>query len=166
MSLRKAAFNMRSALGVLLAVAILTHAACGANQPQVNLGLTSFRDGVPLAPSGFIYQIYTDEYAIDRLKVGESQSASIPGKGRITANVVPQIHQFIYKSPLEIFGFHPGIEAVLPFVLEANMNPSGISSSGRRPYGSQTGFGDLVTGPFLQSEVMTLNGEAFFQPSA
>jgi hypothetical protein len=162
MSLRKSSFNRRFALGVLFAVAVLAHAAYGANQPQVNLGLTSFRDGVPLAPSGFIYQIYTDEYAIDRLKVGESQSASIPGKGKITANVVPQIHQFIYKSPLEIFGFHPGIEAVLPFVLEANVNPSGISSTGRRPYGSQTGFGDLVTGPFLQSDVMTLNGRPLF----
>jgi hypothetical protein len=42
------------------------------------------------------------------------------------------------------------------------MNPSGIFSTGRRPYGSETGFGDLVTGPFLQSDVMTLNERPFF----
>jgi hypothetical protein len=63
MSLRKSSFNRRLVLGVLFAVAVLAHAASGANQPQVNLGLTSLRDGVPLVPSGFIYQIYIQSSA-------------------------------------------------------------------------------------------------------
>jgi hypothetical protein len=159
---RKAPSALRSILGMLVAVLSSTHVAVGANQPAVNLGFTSFLDGVSFTPSGFVYQVYTDEYGIDRIKVGENQSISIPDKGRVTANVVTQSHQFIYKSPLDILGFHPGVEVILPFLLEANMNPSGVPSTARRPYGSQTGFGDLVIGPFLQSGVMTLNGRPFF----
>ena len=84
-----------------------------------------------LTSSGFVYQVYTDEYASDRIKLGENQSISIPDKDRVTA---------------------------------ANMNPSGIPSTARRPYGSQTGFGDLGVGPFLQRGVMTLiKWEAFVQ---
>jgi hypothetical protein len=82
-------------LGMLFTGLSLTHVAVGANQPPVNLGFTSFLDGVSFTPSGLVYGTNTAEYAIDRVKVGESQSISIPGKGRITANVVPQIHQFI-----------------------------------------------------------------------
>jgi len=78
--------------------------------------------------------------------VGESQSISIPGKGRITANVVPQIHQFIYKSPLDILGFHPGFEIILPFLLEANMNPSGVPSTARHPYEVRPGWEILSAG--------------------
>jgi hypothetical protein len=62
------------------------------------------------------------------------------------------------KSPLEILGFHPGFEVILPFLLEANMRPSGVPSTARRPYGSQTGIGDLVGGPLLQSGMTMLNG--------
>ena len=62
-----------------------------------------------------------------------------------------------------MLGFHPGVEVILPFLLEANMNPSGLPpSTASHPYGSQTGVGDLVGGPFLQSDVMTLNGRPFF----
>jgi hypothetical protein len=42
------------------------------------------------------------------------------------------------------------------------MNPSGVPSTARRPYGSQTGLGDLVGGPFLQSGMTTLNGRPLF----
>ena len=139
-----------------------TDVAVGANQPPVNLGFTSFLDGVAFTPNGFVYGTNTAEYAIDRVKLVESQSISIPDKGRITANVVPQIHQFIYKSPLDFLGFHPGVEVILPFLLEANMNPSGVPFTARHPYGSQTGFGDLVGGPLLQSDLITLNGRPFF----
>jgi hypothetical protein len=149
-------------LGMLFAVLSLAHVAIGANQPPVNLGFTSFLDGVSFTPSGFVYGTNTAEYAIQRVKLGENQSISIPDKGRITANVVPHIQQFIYKCPLDILGFHPGVEVILPFLLEANMNPSGVPSTARRPYGSQTGFGDLVGGPLLQSGVMTLNGRPLF----
>lgn len=147
-------------LGMLFPVSLLTHVAIGADQPAVNLGLTTFLDGV--SPPGFIYQVYTDEYAIDRIKSGENQSISIPGKGRVTANLVAQAHEFVYIHPLNILGFHPGVDVILPFLLEANMNPSGIPSTARSPYGSQTGFGDLVTGLLLQSDIMTLNARPFF----
>jgi hypothetical protein len=149
-------------VGMLFALLSLIHVALGANQPPVNLGFTSFLDGVSFSPFGLVYGTNTAEYAIDRVKLGESQSISIPGKGRITANVVPQIHQFIYKSPLDILGFHPGAEVILPFLLEANLRPSGIPSTARHPYGAQTGLGDFVGGPFLQSDLMTLNGRPFF----
>jgi len=72
-------------LGMLFAVLSLTHVAVGANQPSVNLGFTSFLDGVSLTPSGFDYGTNTAEYAIERVKLGETQSISIPDKGRITA---------------------------------------------------------------------------------
>jgi hypothetical protein len=149
---------------MLFAVLGLTHFALGANEPPVNLGFTSFLDGVSFAPSGLLYGTSTGEYAIDRVKLGGSQSISIPDKGRITANVVPEIQQLIYKSPLEILGFHPGFEVILPFLLEADMRPSGVPSTARRPYGSQTGMGDLVCGPLLQSGIMTLNGRPLFPP--
>jgi hypothetical protein len=47
-------------------------------------------------------------------------------------------------------------------VTAANIIPPASHPPPRRPYGSQTGFGDLVIGPFLQSGIMTLNGRPFF----
>jgi hypothetical protein len=47
---------------MLVAVLSSTHVAVGANQPAVNLGFTSFLDGVSFTPSGFVYQVYTDDF--------------------------------------------------------------------------------------------------------
>jgi len=52
-------------LAMFFALLGLTHVAVGANQPPVNLGFTSFLDGVSFAPSGLVYGTSTAEYAID-----------------------------------------------------------------------------------------------------
>jgi hypothetical protein len=79
---RKESSTLGSMLGMLFAMLSLMHVALGANQPPVNLGFTSFLDGVSFTPSGLVYGTNTAEYAIDRVKVGESQSISIPGQGQ------------------------------------------------------------------------------------
>jgi hypothetical protein len=103
------------------AVALLTAAAsCSLGMPRlclaqvqlptVNLGLTSFEDG--LSPTGWFFDVYPDFYNADNLK--DSRGNTVPGRNRLTANSL--IGDAIYVSQNRIFGGWLTYVAFLPWV--------------------------------------------------
>lgn len=105
--------------------------------PTVNLGLTSFEDG--LAQPGWFFDVYPDSYNADELK--DSRGNTVAGRNRINANSV--IGDAIYVSPHRIFGGWLTYVAFLPWVdLDVRL-ANGLSSRVR-------GLGDFTGAAGLQ----------------
>lgn len=118
------------------------------DQPAVNLGLTSFVDGTPPAGPGLYFQEYLQFYSSDEL-------VDFPGApANSETDVFLSMSQLIYQSDQELFlGGKWGLNLMLPYVdIDNNMLPH------------QSGFGDVLVGPFLQWDpVMGKNGPLFMQ---
>ncbi len=132
----------------LLVVTLVASPAVAFDQPAVNLGLTSFLDGGPPAGPGIYFQEYLQFYSADKL-------ADFPGPpANSDTDVFLSMSQLIYQSDQKLlFGGKWGLNLMLPYVdIDNNMLPH------------QSGFGDVLVGPFLQWDpVMGKNGPIFMQ---
>ena len=141
---------MKRTLLLLICAALLVvgtfSSSMAFDQPAVNLGLTSFLDGGPPAGPGFYFQEYLQVYSSDDL-------VDFPGPPtNSNTDVFLSMNQLIYQSAQELFlGGKWGINLMLPYVsIDNDMLPH------------QSGFGDIVVGPFLQWDpIMGENGPIF-----
>ena len=134
-----------AALAVLFAAA----AASAYDQPAVNLGFTSFLDGIPPAGPGWYFAQYVQYY-----DAGKLPDLPFPGDPELEAWI--SLTQVIYQHPKAILGgANFGLDLILPaaaFDLEADGTP----------LTAQDGLGDLLVGPYLQwAPVMGANGPVF-----
>jgi len=132
----------------MLLSCLLATPALAFDQPAVNLGLTSFLDGGPPAGPGIYFQEYLQFYSADKL----ADFAGPPATSE--TDVFLSLSQLIYQSDQELlFGGKWGLNLMLPYVdIDNNMLPH------------QSGFGDVLVGPFLQWDpVMGKNGPLFMQ---
>jgi len=143
MALRKICF-------IIVGLLCLMHEAIeGFNLPAINLGLTSFLDGVAPAGPGWYVQEYLQMYHANKLV--DNKGKNLGGVPPIHFNDVAFITQIIYASPRRIFfGGRPGVNLVVPYLshLSIARNPLGIKSSG-------AGFGDILFGGFFQWDPIT-----------
>lgn len=136
------------AAATLILCALLVSPGLAYDQPSVNLGFTSFLDGGPPAGPGLYIQEYLQYYSSDKL-------VDFPAMGSDTASdtdVFVSMTQLLYQSDQELLlGGKWGINFMLPYVsIDNNMLPH------------QSGFGDLLIGPFLQWDpLMGKNGPLF-----
>lgn len=118
--------------------------------PTVNLGLTSFEDG--LSPTGWFFDVYPDSYNADELK--DSRGDTLPGRNRLTANSF--IGDAIYVSQTRIFGGWLTYVAFLPWVdLDVRL-ANGLSSRFR-------GLADFTGAAGLQWATMQVGNGIFGQ---
>jgi anthranilate 1,2-dioxygenase (deaminating, decarboxylating) large subunit len=117
----------------LLAVGLAASPAAAFNQPSVNLGFTSFLDGGPPAGPGFYLSEYLQYYTADKLEGLPFDDPSV--------DVTVSLTQAIYQSGTEIIpGARWGLNVMLPQVfIDSDPLPE-----------TDSGFGDLLVGPFLQ----------------
>ncbi|OHB26053.1 MAG: hypothetical protein A2X84_09750 [Desulfuromonadaceae bacterium GWC2_58_13] len=117
----------------LLSVCLLAGPAAAFNQPSVNLGFTSFLDGGPPAGPGLYLTEYLQYYTADKLADLPIPDAEV--------DVTVSLTQVIYQSNTEILpGARWGLNAMLPVVfIDSDPLPE-----------TDSGFGDLLVGPFLQ----------------
>ncbi|MCM2551475.1 SphA family protein [Burkholderia glumae] len=144
----------------LAAVALAT-AACGtasaADLPSLNLGFTSFLDGLPPAGSGWYATQYLEYYSASRINDNAGNRVALP---RQSVDVFAGLSQLVYQAPVKVGGFHPGLDVIVPWVAAAHTDDglNNMALNGR------AGFGDLVIGPFLQSDpLMGASGPRFAQ---
>jgi hypothetical protein len=104
------------------------------DEPVVNLGLTSFVDGVPPAGPGFYFAEYVQYYTSDKFVDG-------PPHSRLDA--WSSVNQFLYQSnDAVLFGGKWGLDVIVPLV-SLDVESPALTDNG-------AGVGDLLVGPYLQ----------------
>jgi hypothetical protein len=119
--------------------------------PPVNLGQTSFEDGV--ANPGWFFEEITEYYHAGQFN--DSGGARVPGQNDLTTAAA--ITHLAYFSTYKLLGGYIGAEALVPLV-DANLDAS------FQPHNHEQGVGDLIISPFmLQWNDGKLFGTPFFQ---
>ena len=141
--------NPSRCLSALAALLVSASSALAYDQPAVNLGFTSFLDGIPPAGPGWYAAQYVQFYTSDKLP-----DLPFPGDPELEAWI--SLTQVIYQSPRVLpTGASWGLDLILPaaaFDLEADGTP----------LTARDGIGDLLVGPYLQwAPVMGANGPVF-----
>ncbi len=128
----------------------------GYDQPAVNLGFTSFLDGIPPAGPGLYVANYVQYYTADSFKGADGNSLPFPNpKLRAWINLFQVLYLSDVKCPLTGGAF--GLDVILPY---ADIDVT-YDAPGPFPVAGSGGFGDLLVGPFLQWVVMGQQGPAF-----
>ncbi len=137
-----------------LAALLLASAASAYDQPAVNLGFTSFLDGIPPAGPGWYAAQYVQFYTADKLPDLNLPPEYAAANPELDAWI--SLTQVIYQHPKALLGgANLGLDLILPaaaFDLEADGTP----------LTAQDGLGDLLVGPYLQwAPAMGKNGPVF-----
>ena len=132
-----------------LAAALVASSALAYDQPAVNLGFTSFIDGIPPAGPGWYFAQYIQYYSADTLP-----DLPFPGDPELDAWI--SLTQLIYQHPKPLFGgANLGLDLILPAV-DFDLTADGT------PLTARDGLGDLLVGPYLQwAPIMGANGPVF-----
>jgi hypothetical protein len=133
--------------GLFLAVLPAGPAAAYDQPGGLNLGATSFLDGIPPAGPGFYFSEYIQYYTADKL-------ADLPVPNP-DINLWVSLNQFIYQSNQKVlFGGKWGLDVIVPLV---SIDSDPVPDNG-------AGLGDIYVGPFLQWDpIMGKNGPVFVQ---
>lgn len=132
------------------------NAVMGYDQPAVNLGFTSFLDGIPPAGPGWYVADYVQFYESDSLKDADGNSIPFPDP-KLDAWI--NLFQVLYISEMKcpLTGGAIGLDMILPY---ADINVD-YGTDGPFPAAGDGGFGDLLVGPFLQWVRMGAQGPVF-----
>ena len=118
--------------------------------PAVNLGGTSFMDGV--GGPGLLIREALGAYGATRF--ADASGATVPGQN--TVSVFTSITLVAYTTPLKVLGGCWGVEVLVP-VAHAHLRTSSGSASA-------TGIGDVTFSPLVwQAPPLLLFGRQFFQ---
>jgi hypothetical protein len=135
------------ALALLVALTFSTLAPAY-DQPAVNLGFTSFLDGIPPAGPGWYFAQYGQFYTSDTLP-----DLPFPGDPELDAWI--SLTQVIYQHPTAVLrGANLGLNLMLPIV-DFDLKADGT------PLTAQDGLGDLLVGPYIQWIIMGGQGPVF-----
>ncbi|MDR3096139.1 MAG: transporter [Paraburkholderia sp.] len=151
MTIRKGA---RFAVRAMLALT-LTSAAYAYDQPQVNLGATSFADSPPFRVPPFIFQQYFQYYSAETFTDNEGNRQPFPKQD---ANVAVLMSQLTWMTPLRLANATFGLNAVMPAIVGSSTD----DGLGRAVINSRNGFGDLTFGPLLQFDPIVGPGGSVF----
>jgi hypothetical protein len=135
--------------------------AAAYDQPNLNLGFTSFLDGGLPAGPGFYAVEYLQFYTANRLtdQYGNNLGAAL-GLPKTDIDALVSLTQFIYVSNLKVGTGSLGMDVIVPWVASANVD-DGIGNAALK---GRTGIGDLLIGPLIQFDpIMGANGPLLVQ---
>ncbi len=141
-------------IAALLSLIVAAPAHAQPLPASLNLGFTSFMDGIAPAGPGFYYQQYLHYISANNVKDADGNNLALPTAPDF--DILISLNQFIYEhdEPL-IFNARPGIDVLVPIVF-ADVDPDSLG------FTTDDGIGDLVIGPYLQWDpVMGENGPKF-----
>lgn len=123
--------------------------------PTVNLGATSFLDGMTPAGKGWYFSQYLQNYDSEFFADSNGNKLPLP---KTEAELDIALTQVLYMSDIEILGGKLAIDVVQPTILSETTD-DGI---GNLALSAKTGFGDLLVGPAIQWDpVMGTNGPKY-----
>ena len=118
--------------------------------PPVNLGGTSFMDGV----GGPGLLLREGPGVFDAQRFTDANGGTVPGNNSLFA--FSSITLAAYMPPFKVLGGHWGVEVLVPVVYAHVTTPAGS--------GSATGVGDITFSPLVwQAPTLLLFGRQFFQ---
>lgn len=142
---------------VLILVLAMQGNAQANDLPSINLGLTSYLDGVLPSGPGFYYQNYIEYYSANRFNDGLGNRLPLPKQ---SLSLVADINQITYYMPQQIGPGRLAFDLVVPTVVSASVR-DGLGGAALR---SQTGLGDILFAPIYQFNPITFaNGWQFSQ---
>ncbi len=138
----------------VLVALLVGSSAIAYDQPSVNLGFTSFLDGIPPAGPGWYFAQYVQYYTSDTLPDLQLPPDFAGANPELDAWI--SLTQIIYQYPKVLpTGANLGLDLILPAV-NFDLKPDGT------PLTANDGFGDLLVGPYLQwNPIMGKNGPVF-----
>jgi len=145
---------MKRSLQIVVLGLMLAGAARGYELPFLNLGFTSFLDGIPPAGPGFYFQDYFMYYHADKFAGPNGDSIASPSP---KVDIVANLFQGLYLSNQKVlFGGKWGVDVIVPvanFSLDQKATPLSANN---------IGLGDMLIGPFLQWDpILGKNGPIF-----
>jgi hypothetical protein len=145
------------ALSFVLAGTLVARAL--SNEPAgIDIGGTSFMDGFGRTDPGFVYQQYSQIQHFDA--INDENGRGITTFQGTDITVVTSLNQFIYVSPLHLFGGSLGLDVLLPIV---DINAAFDATSPSKLTADRgLALGDLTWGPFLQMPPVMANGRTVF----
>jgi hypothetical protein len=143
---------LAAALALPMALGVSDRAAAY-DEPNVNLGLTSFLDGGLSAGPGFYALQYFQFYTASKLKDQRGVNLTTP---KTEASVVVLATQLAYLSSAKIGAASPGLNLVVPWAVSAE------ADNGLGQMKAKTGAGNATIGPFIQFDpIMGAGGPRF-----
>lgn len=116
--------------------------------PSINLGLTSYLDGVLPSGPGFYYQNYIEYYSASRINDGLGHRLPLP---RQSLSLVADVNQITYYMSQQIGPGRLAFDLVVPTVVSASVH-DGLGGAVLR---SQAGIGDILFAPIYQFNPIT-----------
>ena len=142
-SARQAASVLAAVPAALAGALGLAAPASAYDQPNVNLGFTSFLDGAPPSGPGWYPTQYFQVYSAGRLTDNRGRSLGLP---REDVTVFASLTQLLYVSPIKVGPGSFGFDLILPTIPYASTK-DGLGGAALK---AQQGVGDLLVGPFIQ----------------
>lgn len=140
---------MKKKLMFAAMIAALHSGFCWADQPAVNLGMTSFLDGaLPPGGTGWYIQNYLAHYHVKELK---DQNGSRSPFANQKLNLDIDMVQLAYFSPNEIGNARLGWTVLVPGIIRNDVNLGPVPTpAGPVNLGGSNGLGDVIVGAMLQ----------------
>lgn len=113
------------------------------DQPNLNLGFTSFLDGAPPSGPGWYVTQYNQFYTAGRLTDNKGRRLSLPDQD---VSVFAGVSQLAYVSTIKL---GPGVLG-MNFLVDYTPYSSINDGLGGTVLKAQQGFGDALIGPFIQ----------------
>jgi hypothetical protein len=146
-------------LAACLSVAVLPVSPAAAyDQPLgLNLGGTSFLDGIPPAGPGLYFQEYIQYYTADTFANAPRNPLGVGPASDAQVDAWISLNQLIYQSDQKVlFGGKWGLNVIVPVPYIDADDRNGILTD------NAGGLGDVYVGPFLQWDpIMGKNGPVF-----
>lgn len=122
---------------------------CWADQPAVNLGMTSFLDGaLPPGGTGWYIQNYVAHYHVNELKDQNGNRAPLANQ---KLNLDIDMVQLAYFSPNEIGNARLGWTVLVPGIIRNDVSLGPVPTpAGPVNLGGSNGLGDVILGAMLQ----------------
>ena len=159
---------MKNLIVICYIVSMIWSISAQAAQPTVNLpvginlGATSFYDGISGSPGEAAWQLYVGYSRSTELKDKDGNNFTIINDPEFEVYSFLNQYSYIFDIETTVLGGHPGIDIIIPMAKLESSFKAGPPFPGLQLEDNDTGVGDPTISIFLQYEPYKINGNPVF----